>query len=138
MQIVLRDNLTERAAYLGKVLREGLLSIQHKYPDVIRDVRGRGLLQGVQVVAPPGSNVSGEEIGALVAEKAMELGLSCNIVTLKGFAGVFRIAPPLIVTEQELAKAVGLLAEAFKIVLEEMPVGEREEKAAQEEVVTTV
>lgn len=89
MQIVMRDNLTERAARLGKVLRRGLLDIQAKH-GIVADVRGRGLLQGIQVVAPKGSSVTGDKIGQLIGEKAMDLGLSCNIVNVKGFLGVFR------------------------------------------------
>ena len=76
LQIVVRDNLTQRATQLGEVLRQGLLDIKAKHPHLVADVRGRGLLQGIQVAAPPGSTASGDKIGALVGAKAMELGVS--------------------------------------------------------------
>ena len=84
LQIVVRDNLTQRAAQLGEVLRQGLLDIKAKHPHLVEDVRGRGLLQGIQVAAPPGSTASGDKIGALIGEKAMELGVS-------GGATLFRL-----------------------------------------------
>jgi 2,2-dialkylglycine decarboxylase (pyruvate) len=43
----------------------------------------------------------------------MELGLSMNIVRLADMGGVFRIAPPLIITEQEVDRALELMDEAF-------------------------
>lgn len=118
LEIVVRDNLTERAATLGKVLRQGLEALQAKH-GVIGDLRGRGLLQGIEIVAPEGSSLTGPKLGGLVADRAMELGLSCNVVNLDGFAGVFRIAPPLTVSDEELAKGLELMDQAFGDVLAE-------------------
>ncbi|KAM0748195.1 aminotransferase class-III [Meredithblackwellia eburnea MCA 4105] len=120
LEIVVRDNLPARAAALGKVLRTGLLALQSKYP-IIGDVRGRGLLQGIEIVAPPAkSNLTGDKIGAKVADLAMELGLSCNIVNLDGFAGVFRIAPPLTISDEDLAKGLEILDKAFQNVVADL------------------
>lgn len=119
LEVVVRDRLTERAAELGQHLRKGLLDLQKKH-GVIGDVRGRGLLQGIEIVAPEGSPLKGDKIGALVANLAMDMGLSCNIVNLDGFAGVFRIAPPLIVTTDELDIALKIMDKAFSTVLQKL------------------
>lgn len=100
-------------------MRQGLLALQDKHR-AIADVRGRGLLQGIEITAPPGIELDGTKLGALVAHKAMDLGLSCNIVNLDGFAGVFRIAPPLIITEEELQRGLDILDDAFGQVLQEL------------------
>ncbi|KAK9894606.1 PLP-dependent transferase [Cystobasidium minutum MCA 4210] len=117
LEIVVREDLTARAKHLGGLLRQGLLDLQEKH-QAIADVRGRGLLQGIEITAPPGIELDGTKLGALVAHKAMDLGLSCNIVNLDGFAGVFRIAPPLVITEQELQRGLDILDDAFGQVLQ--------------------
>ena len=115
----MRDDLTSRAKHLGGLLREGLLALQDKHGS-IADVRGRGLLQGIEITAPEGIDLPGDKLGALVARKAMDLGLSCNIVNLDRFAGVFRIAPPLIITEEELQRGLDILDVSFGQVLQEL------------------
>lgn len=115
----MRDNLTSRAAEMGKVLRKGLLRLQKKY-DIVGDVRGRGLLQGIEVVAPPHSPIKGDKLGGKIADKAMELGLSCNITNISGLASVFRIAPPLIVEEGQLNAAIDILDQAFEQVTKDV------------------
>ena len=65
--------------------------------DCIGDVRGRGLLLGVEIVKDKKSKKPDTALGARITDKAMELGLSMNIVNLPGMGGVFRIAPPLTV-----------------------------------------
>ena len=49
----------------------------------------------------------------------MELGLSMNIVRIKGMSGVFRIAPPLTITKEEIDLGIAILDEAIQIALEE-------------------
>lgn len=115
----MRDNLTERAARLGQILRKGLEDLQVKHP-VIGDIRGRGLLQGIEIVAPEGCALGGAEMGVKIADRAMELGLSCNVVNLASFSGVFRIAPPLTVSEEELAKGLQLLDQSFTEILSQL------------------
>jgi len=119
LEIVIRDDLAGRAKHLGGLLREGLLALKDKH-QAIADVRGRGLLQGIEITAPPGIEMAGDKLGALVAHKAMDLGLSCNIVNLDGFAGVFRIAPPLVITEEELQRGLDIMDVAFGEVLAEL------------------
>lgn len=123
-----RDNLTQRAQKLGAQLRSGLLNLQSKH-GAIADVRGRGLLQGIEITAPEGIELAGDKLGALIADRAMELGLSCNIVNLDGFAGVFRIAPPLIITEAELQQGIDILDAAFGQTIERLRKADQEKLA---------
>ena len=51
---------------------------------------------------------------AQITDHAMELGLSMNIVNLPGMGGVFRIAPPLTVTDDEIDLGVTILRDAVK------------------------
>ncbi len=81
------------------------------------DVRGRGLLRGVEIVADRESKAPAPELGAAIARRCMVLGLSMNIVQLPGMGGVFRIAPPLTVTEYEIDLGLDLLDRAIASVV---------------------
>lgn len=116
LEIVQRDNICEKAAKRGTQLRQGLLKLQEKYW-CIGDVRGRGLLQGIEIIADPHSRAPGSDLGQAVSDRAMACGLSCNIVNLPGMGGVFRLAPPVTVTAEEIDKGLRILDEAFDHVL---------------------
>ncbi|MFD2459828.1 aspartate aminotransferase family protein, partial [Amycolatopsis samaneae] len=115
LDVLTTDRLDERAARLGGVLREGLDALAARHP-VVGDVRGRGLLAGLELVADRETKRGSDELGALVTRRCLELGLHLNIVQLPGMGGVFRIAPPLTVTEEELALGLSILDEAIGAV----------------------
>ncbi|KAF3353900.1 hypothetical protein VdG1_07930 [Verticillium dahliae VDG1] len=83
----------------------------------VGDVRGKGLLQGIEIISDAETKAPGLELGQAVSERAMERGLSCNVVNLPGMGGVFRLAPPVTVTEDEIAEGLAILDEAFEYVL---------------------
>ncbi|ODM23952.1 2,2-dialkylglycine decarboxylase [Aspergillus cristatus] len=118
LQIVERDHICERAIDRGDQLRRGLLKLQEKYW-CIGDVRGRGLLQGIEIISDPQTKAPGPELGQAVSEQAMARGLSCNIVNLPGMGGVFRLAPPVTVSAEEIEEGLRILDEAFVHVLSE-------------------
>lgn len=117
LEIVVRDDMCQRARERGQQLRQGLLRLQKKYW-CVGDIRGRGLLQGIEIISDPVTKASGSDLGQAVSDRAMELGLSCNIVNLPGMGGVFRIAPPLTVSVEEIDLALQILDEAFGFALE--------------------
>ncbi|RDW87913.1 putative dialkylglycine decarboxylase [Coleophoma crateriformis] len=116
LEIVERDNLCQRAAERGQQLRSGLLRLQQKYW-CIGDVRGRGLLQGIEIISDAASKTPGAELGQAVSDRAMAGGLSCNVVNLPGMGGVFRLAPPVTVSVEEIEEGLQILDEAFGYVL---------------------
>ena len=77
------------------------------------DIRGRGLLAGLELVVDRQTKRSSDELGALVTRRCLELGLHMNIVQLPGMGGVFRIAPPLTATEVELSLGLAILDQAI-------------------------
>jgi 2,2-dialkylglycine decarboxylase (pyruvate) len=116
LDIVRRDGLIQRAQNAGARLEAGLRALQQRF-DCIGDVRGRGLLLGVEIVADRQSKTPAPELGAALTRRCMELGLSMNVVQLPGMGGVFRIAPPLTVSDAEIDLGLELLARAFTQVL---------------------
>lgn len=116
LEIVERDHICQRAVERGEQLRRGLLKLQEKYW-CIGNVRGRGLLQGVEIVSDPQTRAPGPELGQAVSDQAMDWGLSCNVVNLPGMGGVFRLAPPVTVSAEEIEEGLRILDEAFGHVL---------------------
>ncbi|KAL1589270.1 hypothetical protein WHR41_02097 [Cladosporium halotolerans] len=116
LEIVERDNYCQKAADRGRQLRAGLEKLQNKYW-CIGDIRGRGLLQGIEIIADSATKAPGSDLGQAVSEAAMRNGLSCNIVNLPGMGGVFRLAPPVTVTEEEIEEGLRILDESFAQVL---------------------
>ena len=112
LEVVQRDGLVARAARLGARLADGLRALQGRF-DCVGDVRGRGLLLGMEIVQDRRSKAPAPEVGAAITRRCMELGLSMNIVQLPGMGGVFRIAPPLTVSEAEIDMGVEILGRAM-------------------------
>ena len=118
LEIVQRDNICGRAIERGQQFRAGLLKLQEKYW-CIGEVRGRGLLQGIEIISDPVTRAPGAALGQAVSNKALEYGLSCNIVNLPGMVSVFRLAPPVTVLPEEIEQGLDILDKAFGTVLGE-------------------
>lgn len=112
LDVLIADRLDERARTLGAFLRQGLADIAARHA-VVGDIRGRGLLAGLELVVDRETKQSSDALGARVTRRCLELGLHMNIVQLPGMGGVFRIAPPLTATEDELALGLTILDEAI-------------------------
>ena len=114
VDIVLRDDLVSHARSLGSKLHASLRNLQSRYA-CIGEVRGRGLMAGMEIVV---DRRKGKEksldLGARLETKMMDLGLSASLSGSAAFAGVFRIAPPIIVTESQLEAALDIMERAFK------------------------
>jgi 2,2-dialkylglycine decarboxylase (pyruvate) len=113
LDVVARDGLVAQATARGERLRQGLLSLQQRF-ECVGDVRGRGLLLGLEIVVDRQSKAPGFELGARIMEETMRRGLSMNIVKLPSMGGVFRIAPPLTVSEAEIDRGLEIMSEAIQ------------------------
>ncbi len=122
--IILEENLTANSARVGETLMAGLLGLKEKYP-IIGDVRGRGLLLGVELVRdnqrrtpfPPEKNMHLQ-----IADEAFDEGL---IVyprrSIHGLSGDhFLVAPPLITTESDSDEIVNRLDRAFERLMKKL------------------
>ena len=114
LEIVQRDRLADRALAMGGRLEAGLRALQSRYA-CIGDIRGRGLLLGLEFVAADGR--AAQQISDEVTDAAVLLGLSANIVRIGNSGGVMRIAPPLTVTEEEIDLGISLLSQAIASVM---------------------
>lgn len=107
LDVLRREALDIRAQEAGKLLRDGLIDIAQRHP-LIGDIRGRGLLVGLEIV-----DSDADGLGAAITRRCFELGLHMNVVQLPGMGGTFRIAPPLTVSNDELALGLAILEQAL-------------------------
>ena len=117
LDVIERDNLVARAAKLGEQLSGRLLRLRDDY-EVVGDVRGRGLLQGIELVKDKESKAPADALGRAVTAACLERGLHLNIVQLPGMGGIFRIAPPLTTSDDELHAGIDILDASLEAVLE--------------------
>ena len=112
LDVLEAEGMDARVRVLGDRLRAGLLDLRSRH-EVVGDVRGRGLLQGIELVLDRETKEGADALGALVTRRALELGLHMNVVQLRGMGGVFRIAPPLTITDDELDLGITILDQAI-------------------------
>ncbi|GIF97546.1 aspartate aminotransferase family protein [Catellatospora citrea] len=112
LDVLQSEQLEVRARELGAFLRNGLLQLQQRH-EVVGDVRGRGLMQGLELVVDRKTKQGADALGAQVTRRCLELGLHLNVVQLAGMGGTFRIAPPLTATRDELALGLEILDQAL-------------------------
>lgn len=112
LETIERERLIERARTQGDYLRRGLQELQQRH-EAIGDVRGLGLLLGVELVRDRDTRQPFHELGALTTQRCFELGLSMNIRRRPERGSVWRIAPPLTVSNAEIDRAISILDQAL-------------------------
>jgi 2,2-dialkylglycine decarboxylase (pyruvate) len=113
LETIEREELIPRAVEMGAYLRAGLETLQQRY-EAIGDVRGDGLLIGVELVKDRETRTPHHALGAVTTARCFELGLSMNIRRRPERGSVWRIAPPLTVTADEIDRALDILDRALK------------------------
>ncbi|WP_426131343.1 aspartate aminotransferase family protein [Pararhizobium sp. PWRC1-1] len=116
LDVVEEERLVERARVIGKRLFDGLVQLKQRY-ECVGDVRGRGLMLGVEIVRGSDDKSPDHELGSQIAAEAFRRGLSMNIVKLPGMGGVFRIAPPLTISEGDIDLGLGIIAQSIEAAL---------------------
>ena len=111
IEVIEEENLVSNAQVVGNYLREKLEELKEKYP-LVGDVRGMGLMQGVELVRE-GKEPARQDI-LQVFEATKRRGLLIGKGGLYG--NVIRIAPPLNISKADVDEAVRILDEAFEEV----------------------
>jgi acetylornithine/N-succinyldiaminopimelate aminotransferase len=98
LDVMLADGFLDRVRRTSLLLKQKLAEIKDRYPAIVAEVRGEGLLVGLRAVVP-----SGDLVKELREEKLITVAAGDNVV---------RLLPPLTVTDEELAEGVRRLDRA--------------------------
>lgn len=113
IEIILRDKLAENSAEMGIILRNGLEALKEKYPKVIGDVRGMGLMQAIELVVDETKfdRTPNTQAGDQLLEETKKRGLLIGRGGLYGNA--IRISPPMNINKNEIESALEILDDSF-------------------------
>lgn len=101
LEILEKERLVERSAKLGERFKARFLDIRDRHPDKIAQVRGLGLMLGIELTAPAGP----------IWTRLLEAGFLCNVTQDK----VLRLLPPLTIAEADLEAFAKALEEALGV-----------------------
>jgi glutamate-1-semialdehyde 2,1-aminomutase len=104
---LLRGGLIDNAATRGEQALDGLRPLLTRFPDLVRDVRGKGLMLGVELDT------------AEHAEEVQWAAFQRGLLVLECGTSSVRMSPPLTVTEAEMASALAIFAEGVAAVAQE-------------------
>lgn len=113
IEIILRDKLAENSAEMGIILRNGLEALKEKYPKVIGDVRGMGLMQAIELVVDETNfdRTPNTQAADQLLEETKKRGLLIGRGGLYGNA--IRISPPMNINKNEIESALEILDDSF-------------------------
>ncbi|KAF1845862.1 ornithine aminotransferase [Cucurbitaria berberidis CBS 394.84] len=136
LELIQEENMVERAETLGNKFREGLKNINNP---MIKTIRGKGLLNAIVIDEAKTNGHSAWDLCMLCKEKGLLVGRALKVMHAKEVDGtnahiqakpthqnIIRLAPPLVITEEEIESALSIIKEA----MEELPnlKGKREEE----------
>ena len=116
LDVVLEPGFLERVERMGLVFKQRLAELKDRHPAVIAEIRGTGLLVGLRTIVP-----NTDVVAAARDEKLFILTAGDNVV---------RLAPPLIVTEADVAEAIERLDRACTAVERDLAAGAAKTGAA--------
>jgi ornithine--oxo-acid transaminase len=140
LELIEEENMVERAETLGNLFRDGLRKLNNP---MIKIIRGKGLLNAIVIDESKTNGHSAWDLCMLMKSKGLLVGRALKIAHVRETAtedlctdvagqakpthqNIIRLAPPLVITEAEIQKALGIIDEAMK----ELPglKGEKEAK----------
>jgi 4-aminobutyrate--pyruvate transaminase len=118
LEIIEREKLVERCAEVGPYLQEGLGTLL-KHP-IVGDVRGIGLVAGIEFVKDKDTRewfAPAQGVAAKIRDEAFQRGV---FVRLLGGGHVLAVAPPFIISKEQIDTIVSVLDEAIGVVEREL------------------
>jgi putrescine aminotransferase len=96
LEILQRDDYSEKSRARGHQMKQGFKQIQVRYPEIVAEVRGRGLMIGLEFAM--------DEVGELVVAQLLKRGV-CVAYALNN-PRVLRFEPPLVITEEQVERVI--------------------------------
>jgi alanine-glyoxylate transaminase / (R)-3-amino-2-methylpropionate-pyruvate transaminase len=106
LDVILEENIQKRAKEIGAYLQDGLRDLQNRHK-IVGDVRGRGLMLGMEIVEDKATKAPSGPRCAAVFERCKDLGMLVGKGGLYG--NVLRIKPPMCITREDCEFACKVL-----------------------------
>jgi putrescine aminotransferase len=103
LEILQRDDYAEKSRVRGEQMKHGFEQIQARYPEIVAEVRGRGLMIGLEFAM--------DEVGELVVAQLLKRGV-CVAYALNN-PRVLRFEPPLVITEEQVSTVIIAVEESL-------------------------
>ncbi|KAK5079582.1 hypothetical protein LTR70_009310 [Exophiala xenobiotica] len=124
LEIATRPSTMESANARGEQLLAGLHRLEQRY-GCIGDVRGVGLMAGIEIVSDRESKEPAVHLAEELSKTMLQLGLWCQLQSQR----VFRIGPPLISTEKQIQKGLDILESVFRTTPNTQPLYESQSQS---------
>lgn len=115
MEVINEEGLLEKATRLGVGMKQRLEEFAERY-EVIGDVRGIGLLMGIELVKDRKTKIPATEQARRIQQYSRKKGLLIRTSGRYGHRNVLRLTPHMVVTEEQLDFGLDVLEEAFKSI----------------------
>jgi len=107
LEVIDKEKLADNARKVGTLLKEGLQCLQRKYPSIIRNVRGLGLMIGLEL-APDIANLPGDATRTQAVRFANLLH-AAGVLTIPAGAQILRLLPPLNLSEDDAKQGLKII-----------------------------
>lgn len=108
LEVVRKENLVQRAQDLGKLLQDELKKLQKESNGIISEVRGRGLLTAVVIDPTKANGRTAWDLCLLMKDE--------GVLAKPTHEHIIRLAPPLVISEQDLLKGVDSIRKSLKLL----------------------
>ncbi len=115
LNIVVEEKLADRSAGIERRIREAATEWA-KEIGLIGDIRGRGVLMGIELVRDRETKAPAEDEAREILNDCLKHGLIFQIRGTRGRQNVIRLVPPMTTTDEELERALSILFDALKAV----------------------
>jgi 4-aminobutyrate aminotransferase/(S)-3-amino-2-methylpropionate transaminase len=106
------EDLVARANHIGKIMSDAMNAMAKKY-SIIGEVRGRGAMQAFELVKPGTDEPNPEAVGAII-KFCQQNGVL--ILSAGTYGNVIRLLPPLVIPENLLIEALGIIDQGFAAI----------------------
>ena len=107
LEVIEEENLLENTRLVGESMMKRMKKMQQEHP-IVGDVKGKGLLLGIELVKDKGTKEPFDEAGKLVYQKAFSKGLAWIPA-----GHILRMSPPLIIDEKHAMLGLDMIEEAI-------------------------
>lgn len=113
IEVIEEESLIENSRILGKYIEERFYLMKERY-ELIGDIRGKGLSIGIDLVKDRTSKEKNKEAAAKISYRCWQKGLLLIFLA----QNVIRIQPPLVITKEEVKKALDIIEETIEEYIE--------------------